>query len=96
MAKPPAKTPTKKPAVAPVAAAAPVTTEPAVAAPVAEAPAAVDMFSPKIIVTSKQEGFRRAGRAWSKAPTQVSTAEFSAEQLAALRDEPMLDIVLAE
>lgn len=45
-----------------------------------------------IRVTSQVEGFRRAGRAWSKQPTVVEAGEFTAEQLVALADEPMLSI----
>jgi len=45
-----------------------------------------------IRVTSQIEGFRRAGRAWSKQPTDVEVGEFTAEQLSALADEPMLKI----
>lgn len=41
-------------------------------------------------VIALAEGFRRAGRSWSVAPTEVAVAEMSAEQLAALRGEPML------
>jgi hypothetical protein len=44
----------------------------------------------KLCVIARSEGFRRAGRAWSVAPTEVETKEFSADQLAALRADPML------
>jgi hypothetical protein len=44
-------------------------------------------------ISSRAEGFRRAGRAWSKAPQTVLADELSAEQLAALQSEPMLVVV---
>lgn len=46
--------------------------------------------TPGLRVTAKVEGFRRAGRSWSKAPTELPTADFTAEQIAALKAEPML------
>ncbi|HJW23763.1 MAG TPA: HI1506-related protein [Rhodocyclaceae bacterium] len=50
-----------------------------------------------IIITAKKEGFRRAGRAWSKTPTTVDMDELTAEQIDALVLEPMLDVAfLAE
>lgn len=49
----------------------------------------------KIRITSKREGFRRAGRAWPEAATDVDAKDFSKEQLAALREEPMLVVVEA-
>lgn len=45
-----------------------------------------------LIVTSKTEGFRRAGRAWSCTPTEVAAGEFDAAALAALEAEPMLTV----
>lgn len=45
---------------------------------------------PALRVAAKTEGFRRAGRAWSLAPTDVVASQFTPEQLAALRAEPML------
>lgn len=45
-----------------------------------------------IRVTSAREGFRRAGRPWSAQPITVPVAEFTAEQLAQLRAEPMLTV----
>ena len=47
----------------------------------------------RLLVVSKREGFRRAGRAWSMTPTQVSVDEFIPEQLAQLHAEPMLHIL---
>ena len=45
---------------------------------------------PALRVTSKQAGFRRAGRAWPASPVTVPLAEFDDQQVAALRAEPML------
>ncbi len=44
------------------------------------------------LITARRDGFRRAGRAWSVAPTRVDVDDFSAEELAALRAEPMLTV----
>lgn len=49
---------------------------------------------PHITVTTKRDGFRRAGRAWHGSVT-VDTAELSKEQLAALEGEPMLIVTPA-
>lgn len=45
------------------------------------------------LITASRDGFRRAGRAWSVAPTRVDVDDFSAAELAALRAEPMLTVV---
>lgn len=56
-------------------------------------PPALEMARPlTLTITSKREGFRRAGRAWSVAPTRVDAAEFTPEQLNALVLEPMLTV----
>ena len=47
----------------------------------------------RIAVISEIEGFRRAGRAWSRARTVVDADTFSAQQLAALRAEPHLHVI---
>lgn len=47
---------------------------------------------PGIRVSAKAEGFRRAGRAWTKQPTDVPVSEFSKDQLKALRAETMLTV----
>lgn len=47
----------------------------------------------RIAVISEIEGFRRAGRAWSRARTVVDADTFSAQQLAALRAEPLLHVI---
>jgi hypothetical protein len=49
-----------------------------------------------VTVTSKVEGFRRAGRAWSKSPTTILASEFSNEQLVQIAAEPMLEVVVVE
>lgn len=51
------------------------------------------LVAESIIVTSDVDGFRRAGRPWSKSPTTVSLDELSREQLAMLEGEPMLKVV---
>ncbi|SDI53705.1 hypothetical protein [Propionivibrio dicarboxylicus] len=44
-------------------------------------------------VVSAVEGFRRAGRAWTKAETVVKANELSTDQITALLAEPMLQVV---
>ncbi len=44
---------------------------------------------PMLRITAKRDGFRRAGRPWS-GTVEVSASEFTEEQLAALKAEPML------
>lgn len=53
-----------------------------------------DVVATALIVSSKVEGFRRAGRAWSKAKDTVSIDEFTTEQVEALLGESMLDVVV--
>lgn len=43
-----------------------------------------------IRITSKQEGFRRAGMKHTKEPKTYPDNQFTPEQLAALKAEPML------
>ena len=43
-----------------------------------------------IVITSKQEGFRRAGIAHSLTPKEYPDDKFTKEQMAALKAEPML------
>jgi hypothetical protein len=50
--------------------------------------------SPKIRITSRVEGFRRAGVAHSIAPTDHDAGAFSLEQLAALQAEQNLIVEL--
>lgn len=49
-----------------------------------------------IRITSKQEGFRRAGMAHSIKPKEYADDKFSKEQLAALKAEPMLIVEILE
>lgn len=44
------------------------------------------------LISSRKEGFRRAGRAWSQTPELIAAAELSEEMLDALFDEPMIRI----
>lgn len=46
-------------------------------------------------ITTKKDGFRRAGRAWSGV-TEVSADDFTDEQLQQLREEPMLRVEAIE
>lgn len=46
------------------------------------------------MITAKHDGFRRAGRAWSRAGEQVSADELTEEQIEALLAEPMLSVVV--
>ncbi|CCG09270.1 HI1506-related protein [Pararhodospirillum photometricum] len=43
-----------------------------------------------IRVSARRAGFRRGGRAWGLAPTEVDAATMTPSQLAALEAEPML------
>lgn len=43
-----------------------------------------------IKITSKQDGFRRAGMAHTVTPKEYPNDKFTKEQLAALKAEPML------
>lgn len=47
-----------------------------------------------LIVSSKVEGFRRAGRPWSREAQTVSIDEFSLEQIEALLAEQMLAVTV--
>ncbi len=46
-----------------------------------------------ITVVSEVEGFRRAGRAWSRTPITVPIDELSEAQILALEQEPLLAVV---
>lgn len=46
-----------------------------------------------VMVCSQVDGFRRAGRAWSKAPVTVPIDELTLEQIEAIEREPMLQVV---
>lgn len=47
-------------------------------------------------VRSKQDGFRRAGIAWSVTPTFIASGELTEQQIDALQREPMLEVVEGE
>lgn len=49
-----------------------------------------------ITIISKREGFRRGGMAHPAKPTTYPDDKFTAEQLAAIKAEPMLVVTLAE
>lgn len=46
----------------------------------------------KLIVVSTVDGFRRAGRAWPKEPTEVLVESLTVEQIEALMREPKLQV----
>lgn len=46
-----------------------------------------------VIVTSEVEGFRRAGRPWSRTPTTVPIEELDDAALLAIEAEPLLQVV---
>lgn len=47
-------------------------------------------------VSSKQDGFRRAGIAWSVTPTFIASGELTKQQIEILQCEPMLEVVEGE
>ena len=47
-------------------------------------------------VSAKVEGFRRAGRAWSKSAETISVEDFTEAQIDALFAEPMLAVAFVE
>ncbi|MEW6427324.1 MAG: HI1506-related protein [Thermodesulfobacteriota bacterium] len=49
-----------------------------------------------IVITAKQDGFRRCGRPHSKEPTEYQDGHWTAEQLASLKAEPMLVVTVIE
>lgn len=49
-----------------------------------------------IQVSAKTDGFRRAGRAWTKAPVTVPLEELSEEQVEALLQEPELTVAFLD
>ena len=51
---------------------------------------------PGLRVTAKVAGFRRAGRAWSAAPEDVITADFTKQQIADIKADPALTVVEIE
>lgn len=49
-----------------------------------------------LVVSARSEGFRRAGRAWSKVEQTVPARDLTDEQIEALLAEPMLSVVCVE
>ncbi len=47
-------------------------------------------------VRSKQDGFRRAGIAWSVTPTFIAFGDLTEQQIEMLQCEPMLEVVEGE
>ncbi|MDA8258370.1 MAG: HI1506-related protein [Betaproteobacteria bacterium] len=43
-------------------------------------------------ITSQREGFRRAGRAWGRAPIEIALADLSDDEIALLKAESMLTV----
>lgn len=46
-----------------------------------------------LLITSRREGFRRAGRPWSATPTLVEAQAFTEDQVKALLGEPLLEVL---
>lgn len=46
-----------------------------------------------LLIRANRDGFRRAARPWTAAPTLVEIGEFDEAQVLALLAEPMLDVV---
>lgn len=65
--------------------------------PTGESPAADQRLDDPVVeaitVVSEVEGFRRAGRAWSRTPITVPIDELSEAQILALEQEPLLAVV---
>lgn len=53
------------------------------------------MSSSHLSITARREGWWRAGRQWSAEPTIVAVAEFTAEQIEMIRDDPHLIVTPA-
>jgi sRNA-binding protein len=51
---------------------------------------------PALKVSSLREGFRRAGRAWTREAQTVKVSELTKGQIAQLKSEPMLAVVETE
>lgn len=51
---------------------------------------------PALSVVSGREGFRRAGRAWSKEATVVKLSELTTEQIAQIKGEALLTVTAIE
>ena len=62
------------------------------AAVAAKAAAKQTVKVPALSVTTKREGLRRAGRAWSKEATVVKLSDLSKEQIAQIKGEALLTV----
>ncbi len=51
---------------------------------------------PALSITSSRDGFRRAGRSWSKEATVVKLSELSKEQIAHIKGEALLTVTEVE
>ena len=51
---------------------------------------------PALSVVSRRNGFRRAGRAWSKEPTTVKLSDLTEDQIDAIKEESMLIVTEVE
>lgn len=53
-----------------------------------------DLVVTAYLIKAKRDGYRRAGRAWSKTETRVEAADLTVEQVAAILADPRLDVVM--
>jgi hypothetical protein len=72
----------------------PATTDAPAAAPEATATPAAPART--LIVTPHAEGYRRAGRAWTREPTRIAYDALDEAQLKALQDDPLIDLAIVE
>lgn len=49
-----------------------------------------------IRIISKKDGFRRCGIAHAKAPVEYPNARFTADEILALRADPMLEVTIVD
>lgn len=54
---------------------------------------ATERVAEALVVVARTEGFRRAGRAWSTAPTTVPLDQLTEAAIEALKGEPMLSVI---
>jgi hypothetical protein len=45
-----------------------------------------------VVVSSHADGYRRAGRPWTREPTRVARVALTDEQLQALHDDPLIEL----
>lgn len=80
------------PEVVPVGTVAELEIEEHVATEPAPPKAAEPVIHAGLRITARREGFRRAGRAWSKSAIDVRVADFTLDQIEQLLAEPLLDV----